>query len=129
MNHLLRSHAPISDSGWERLDEEARQRLTPQLAARKLVDFHGPHGWEYSATNLGRTVPARERDARRRGIGAATTRARRSSNCGSTSRSTAASFAPPIAAPTTPTSRRSTRPYRASPTRRTSPCFTAGRER
>ena len=57
MNHLLRSHAPISDSGWERLDEEARQRLTPQLAARKLVDFHGPHGWEYSATNLGRTVP------------------------------------------------------------------------
>jgi uncharacterized linocin/CFP29 family protein len=57
MNHLLRSHAPISDSGWELLDEEARQRLTPQLAARKLVDFRGPHGWEYSATNLGRTSP------------------------------------------------------------------------
>jgi uncharacterized linocin/CFP29 family protein len=27
------------------------------LAARKLVDFSGPHGWEYSATNLGRTSP------------------------------------------------------------------------
>lgn len=56
MNHLLRSHAPISDDGWTLLDEEARERLTPPLAARKLVDFSGPHGWEYSATNLGRTT-------------------------------------------------------------------------
>lgn len=55
MNHLLRSHAPISDAGWELLDEEARERLSPALGARKLVDFAGPHGWEYSATSLGRT--------------------------------------------------------------------------
>lgn len=55
MNHLLRSHAPISDAGWTLLDEEARERLAPPLAARKLVDFSGPHGWDYSATNLGRT--------------------------------------------------------------------------
>ncbi len=54
MNHLLRNQAPISDAGWKLLDEEARQRLTPALAARKLVDFSGPRGWEYSATNLGR---------------------------------------------------------------------------
>jgi uncharacterized linocin/CFP29 family protein len=58
MNHLLRSLAPISDAGWNLLDEEARERLTPALAARKLVDFSGPHGWEYSATNRGRTAPA-----------------------------------------------------------------------
>jgi uncharacterized linocin/CFP29 family protein len=57
MNHLLRSHAPITDSGWALLDDEARQRLTPALAARRLVDFSGPHGWEHSATNLGRTEP------------------------------------------------------------------------
>jgi uncharacterized linocin/CFP29 family protein len=57
MNHLLRSLAPISDSGWKLLDDEARERLTPALAARRLVDFSGPHGWEYSATNLGRTTP------------------------------------------------------------------------
>ncbi len=57
MSHLLRSHAPISDAGWELLDREARERLTPALAARQLVDFSGPHGWEYSATNLGRTGP------------------------------------------------------------------------
>jgi uncharacterized linocin/CFP29 family protein len=64
MNHLLRSLAPITDSGWELLDTEAKQRLTPALAARRLVDFSGPHGWEHSATNLGRTesiaAPAQE---------------------------------------------------------------------
>jgi len=57
MNHLLRSLAPISDSAWDLLDEEARERLTAALAARKLVDFSGPQGWKHSATNLGRTSP------------------------------------------------------------------------
>jgi uncharacterized linocin/CFP29 family protein len=57
MNHLLRSLAPLSDATWQQLDEEARERLTPALAARRLVDFSGPHGWEYSATNRGRTSP------------------------------------------------------------------------
>jgi uncharacterized linocin/CFP29 family protein len=55
MNHLLRSHAPISEEGWKQIDDEARERLEPALGARKLVDFSGPLGWEYSATNLGRT--------------------------------------------------------------------------
>jgi uncharacterized linocin/CFP29 family protein len=55
MNHLLRSIAPIAESGWELLDTEARERLTVALAARKLVDFAGPLGWDHSATNLGRT--------------------------------------------------------------------------
>jgi uncharacterized linocin/CFP29 family protein len=55
MSHLLREHAPITEEGWRRLDEEARERLTPALAARKLVDFDGPRGWEHSAANLGRS--------------------------------------------------------------------------
>jgi uncharacterized linocin/CFP29 family protein len=55
MNHLLRQLAPISDSAWELLDGEARERLRGPLAARRLVDFDGPHGWEHSATNLGRS--------------------------------------------------------------------------
>ncbi len=59
MNHLLRALAPISDAGWKELDDEARERLAPALAARKLVDFSGPHGWEYSATNLGRVAPVK----------------------------------------------------------------------
>jgi uncharacterized linocin/CFP29 family protein len=54
MNHLLRSNAPISDLGWRLLDQEAKERLEPALAARRLVDFSGPLGWEHSATNLGR---------------------------------------------------------------------------
>jgi len=73
MNHLLRDLAPITDAGWEELEEEARQHLTVHLAARKLVDFSGPHGWERSATNLGRTEPLSPTpvdgvDARRRRV-------------------------------------------------------------
>jgi uncharacterized linocin/CFP29 family protein len=54
-DHLLRSHAPISAANWEEIDREAREHLVVALAARQLVDFSGPHGWEHSATNLGRT--------------------------------------------------------------------------
>jgi uncharacterized linocin/CFP29 family protein len=56
VNHLLRERAPITEQGWEELDSEARERLQPALAGRKVVDFSGPHGWDYSATNLGRTT-------------------------------------------------------------------------
>ena len=56
-NHLLRSHAPISDDAWAEIDEEARERLVAALSARRLVDFSGPSGWEYSATSLGRVEP------------------------------------------------------------------------
>ena len=59
MNHLLRDLAPVTDAGWDQLEDEARRQLGSALAARKLVDFSGPHGWEHSATGLGRveTVP------------------------------------------------------------------------
>jgi uncharacterized linocin/CFP29 family protein len=73
MDHLLRDLAPITDAGWEELEEEARQHLVVHLAARKLIDFSGPHGWDRSATNLGRTdplspAPADGVDARRRRV-------------------------------------------------------------
>jgi uncharacterized linocin/CFP29 family protein len=57
MNHLLRGQAPLSDSNWKLLDDEARERLQGALAARRLVDFSGPRGWEHSATKLGRVTP------------------------------------------------------------------------
>jgi uncharacterized linocin/CFP29 family protein len=60
VNHLLRELAPISHSTWEALEAEARERLAPPLAARRLVDFSGPHGWEHSATNLGRVEPLKK---------------------------------------------------------------------
>jgi uncharacterized linocin/CFP29 family protein len=57
VSHLLREHAPITEATWSEIDDEARERLTPALAARKLVDFAGPHGWEHSATAVGRVRP------------------------------------------------------------------------
>jgi uncharacterized linocin/CFP29 family protein len=56
VNHLLRELAPISAAAWKQIDDEASSRLTTYLAARRLVDFEGPRGWEYSATDLGRAV-------------------------------------------------------------------------
>jgi uncharacterized linocin/CFP29 family protein len=58
MSHLLREHAPITREGWQMIDEEARERLLPGLAGRRLLDFSGPRGWEHSATNLGRVEQA-----------------------------------------------------------------------
>ena len=58
MNHLLRELAPITGRAWAELEEEAKRQLTAALAARRLVDFSGPHGWQHGATDLGRTEPA-----------------------------------------------------------------------
>jgi uncharacterized linocin/CFP29 family protein len=57
VTHLLREIAPLTKTAWNLLDEEARERLKPALAARKLVDFSAPLGWEHSATGLGRVRP------------------------------------------------------------------------
>jgi uncharacterized linocin/CFP29 family protein len=56
MNDLLRGLAPITDDAWKEIDDQARQALTVELAARKLVDFIGPKGWQQSALNLGRVA-------------------------------------------------------------------------
>src|ERR1039458_3870350 len=42
MNHLLRRHAPITDSGWRLIDDEALARCTPALAARRGGCLSGP---------------------------------------------------------------------------------------
>jgi uncharacterized linocin/CFP29 family protein len=55
MSHLHRELAPISEVAWKEIEKEAARTLRTFLAARQLVDFSGPHGWDYSATNLGRT--------------------------------------------------------------------------
>jgi uncharacterized linocin/CFP29 family protein len=51
---LRREQAPVSAEAWQRIDDEAKRVLKLNLAARKLVDFCGPRGWEKSAINLGR---------------------------------------------------------------------------
>jgi uncharacterized linocin/CFP29 family protein len=54
MDHLYRDLAPISDAAWTQIEDEAKSRLVTHLAARKLVDLTGPHGWGHSSTDLGR---------------------------------------------------------------------------
>jgi uncharacterized linocin/CFP29 family protein len=57
MNDLRRELAPISDAAWQEIDAEARRMLKTMLAARKLVDFTGPLGWQTSAVGVGRVKP------------------------------------------------------------------------
>ncbi|HEX2200216.1 MAG TPA: family 1 encapsulin nanocompartment shell protein [Burkholderiales bacterium] len=54
MNPLFRELAPITGEAWALIEEEAKRTLKLKLAARKLVDFLGPLGWEASAVNVGR---------------------------------------------------------------------------
>lgn len=57
MNHLNRELAPVTDAAWTQIDEEAHRSLTHYLAARRLVDFVGPLGWNHSSVDLGRIKP------------------------------------------------------------------------
>lgn len=54
MNDLLRGLAPVTTQAWEQIDNEARRTLKLMLAARRLVDFTGPLGWDVSALSDGR---------------------------------------------------------------------------
>ncbi len=53
MDLLKRNHAPITPEAWKQIDDEAKRVLQLDLAGRKLVDFDGPHGWQYAAVNTG----------------------------------------------------------------------------
>lgn len=54
MDLLKRRLAPLLPEAWKLIDEEAARVLRLHLAARKLVDFKGPHGWKFAAVNTGR---------------------------------------------------------------------------
>lgn len=56
MNDLRKELAPISEHAWEEIEQEAKRTLVTFLAARKLVDFEGPRGWEHAAVTTGRTT-------------------------------------------------------------------------
>jgi uncharacterized linocin/CFP29 family protein len=57
MNHLMRELAPVTDGAWSQIDEEATRSLKHFMAARRLVDFRGPLGWDHSAVDVGRIDP------------------------------------------------------------------------
>jgi uncharacterized linocin/CFP29 family protein len=54
MNDLLRALAPIAEPAWHEIDREIKATLQQMLAARRLVDFRGPLGWEAAAVGTGR---------------------------------------------------------------------------
>jgi len=54
MNHLFRELAPVPDAAWQEIEKDAKRTLKTTCAARKLVDFVGPLGWQASAVNRGR---------------------------------------------------------------------------
>lgn len=53
MNNLHRELAPISESAWEQIEEEAKRTLKRHLAARHVVDVDGPKGPGFSASGTG----------------------------------------------------------------------------
>lgn len=57
MLNLRREQAPISKDAWKEIDEEATRVLKLNMAARKLVDFCGPHGWDRACMGTGRVRP------------------------------------------------------------------------
>jgi uncharacterized linocin/CFP29 family protein len=53
----MRELAPVTDRAWAEVEAEAARSIKHFLAARRLVDFSGPHGWERSSVDVGRVEP------------------------------------------------------------------------
>ena len=60
MNNLHRELAPISESAWEQIEEEATRTLKRHLAARRVVDVRGPQGFAISGVGTGHIRPIAE---------------------------------------------------------------------
>jgi uncharacterized linocin/CFP29 family protein len=60
MDLLKRHLAPILPPAFAAIDGEAARVLKLNLAARRIVDFRGPHGWELAAVNTGRMAKLSE---------------------------------------------------------------------
>src|SRR5262245_61340127 len=56
MNNLHRELAPVTGVAWAAIEEEATRTFKRNIAGRRVVDVSGPHGTDFSAVGLGRTV-------------------------------------------------------------------------
>ncbi len=56
---LKRSLAPLTPEAWAAIEEQARDTLSGNLSARRIIDVSGPLGWECAALNLGRLRPGK----------------------------------------------------------------------
>jgi len=123
VNHLLRSYAPITDAAWSQIDDEARTRLVPALAAASSSTSR-PEGWEYAATTLGRVTAIAEVPAE--GLVAHQRRVLPLVSCAHRSAWRAPSSPTRTVGRSTSTSPASMRRRPPSPVRRTWPCSTDG---
>jgi uncharacterized linocin/CFP29 family protein len=53
MDNLHRELAPVSETAWSQIEEEATRTIKRHLAARRVVDVHGPNGPEFAAVGTG----------------------------------------------------------------------------
>ena len=58
MEWLRRAAAPFSEKVWKEVDEIAAAMFKQTVVARRILDFEGPRGWNYVATQLGSFKPA-----------------------------------------------------------------------
>ena len=61
MDILKRNKAPFSAAIWSALESEAAAVFAKHLSGRKVVDFTGPNGLEFSGVNTGRVVATKEK--------------------------------------------------------------------
>ncbi|MEX1311155.1 MAG: family 1 encapsulin nanocompartment shell protein [Candidatus Sulfomarinibacteraceae bacterium] len=54
MDSLRRELAPISDTAWKEIEDEAKNALNLNLSGRRIVDVTEPQGHDLAAVNLGR---------------------------------------------------------------------------
>jgi len=54
MDIFKRELAPVTDTAWDEIREEAQRRLRANLTARRVMDLNGPHGPDFAALSLGR---------------------------------------------------------------------------
>ncbi|MFO8128602.1 MAG: family 1 encapsulin nanocompartment shell protein [Bacteroidales bacterium] len=54
MDIFKKSLAPITEKGWEEINEEAKRAFKSLLTARKFVTIDGPHGFEASSVSTGK---------------------------------------------------------------------------
>ena len=52
-NNLHRWLAPISDSAWQQIEEEAARTVKRSLAARRVIDVSGPLGYAFASVPTG----------------------------------------------------------------------------
>ncbi|MFZ2242398.1 MAG: family 1 encapsulin nanocompartment shell protein, partial [Gordonia amarae] len=53
MNNLHRELAPISESAWKEIEDEATRSFKRNSAGRRLVDVNGPLGLDTASVTLG----------------------------------------------------------------------------